>query len=104
MRSLRSIITSSIKVLALCILLTVLYIFLMLKFAAVQFCQRYFFQRVSKQGSKYALVLNSRKLMDIRFILLLGGLRFYYDISRFTVLSPRRPKKTANVKSCLLVS
>ena len=65
MRSLRSIITSSIKVLALCILLTVLYIFLMLKFAAVQFCQRYRFQGVPKQGSEYALVFNSGKLMDM---------------------------------------
>ena len=35
------------------------------KIVAIQFSYRSFFQLISKQGSEYALVLNSRKLMDV---------------------------------------
>ena len=100
MLSFRSTITSSIKILA-GILSTILYFFLILKFAAIQFCQHSFFQRISKKGSEYMLVWNSKKLMNLWLIMLLGDLRFYYDIFRFTAPSPRHPKETANLKSCL---
>ena len=101
MCSFRTTITSFIKTLAVCILLTLSYISLMLKFAAIQFFQRYFVQHILQQVSEYVLVLDSGKLMDMWLILLLEDLTFYYVISRFTAFSPQHPKEIANLKSCL---
>ena len=76
MRSFRSTITSSIKIPATMDFFNGAVHFSDVKIAAIQFSYRSFFQRISKQGSEYALILNSKKLMDVQ----LGDLRFYYSI------------------------
>ena len=65
MRFFRSTITSSIKIPATMHAFNGTVHFSDVKIVAIQFSYRSFFQLISKQGSEYALVLNSRKLMDV---------------------------------------
>ena len=64
-------------------------------FDSSYFKNSYFFGRLSLL---YTLLLNSRKLIHVWLILLLGDFRFFYDLSRFTAPSPRPSKETANFK------
>ena len=81
-----------------CILSTVLYIFLRLEFAAIQFCQSSFSQHISKQGFGYTHLKADGRVTNS----IVGRqqlLTYYYNMSRFTASSPGRPKETANLKS-----
>ena len=94
MRFFRSTITSSIKIPATMHSFNGTVHFSDAKIAAIQFSYRSFFQRISKQGSEYALILNSKKLMDVQ----LGDLRFYYSIiypnSRLLALDNQKKQQT----------